>query len=263
VAGVPREGLYILLALGCGIGGYMAQRHYVDAEIDEYKSQLTNKEKIVALKQRVSAGQTLSEPMLEEVGIPKQFAHPRAVRWEERRSVVGNPVLTPVEKGEVLLWNQMDMGVSASVNDKVSEGEKAVTIPVNTVSGAGGLLRPNIRIDVYGIFSVPIAGGEGVAKQELVATRLLQNVVVVAVGTESGLEYGDGSSSNDKSAYNTVTVLVKEKQVEKVLLGLELANAGGTALYCVLRSEMDKAEESAPRTVPASEFLSGLRPKSP
>jgi len=263
VASVPREGLYILLAVGCGIGGYLAQRHFVDTEIDAYKSQLTNKEMVVALKQRVRTGQVLDAGMLEGVGIPKQFAHPRAVRWEERNSVVGNPVVSPVEKGEVLLWHQMDMGVSASVNDKISEGEKAVTLPVNTVTGSGGLLRPNMRIDIYGTFSIPVAAGDdGAPRQELVATRLLENVVVVAVGTESGLDYGDGTIGRDKAAYNTVTVLVKEKQVEKVLLAMELANAGGTGMYCVLRSEMDKAEGS-PRMVPASEFLSGLKPRNP
>jgi pilus assembly protein CpaB len=183
--------------VGCGIGGYLAQRHFVDTEINQYKKQLTNKQELVCLKQRVGSGQVLSEVMLETVAVPAQFAHPRAVKKGEIKSVVGSPVKTPVEKGEVLLWNQMDMGASASVNDKISEGEKAVTIPVNTVTGSGGLLRPNMRIDVYGVFPVPpptvtSATGEVIrqeaTKQDVVATRLLENVVVVAVGSEAGMD---------------------------------------------------------------------------
>lgn len=262
MAGVPREGLYILLAVGCGIGGYVAQRHFVDAEINEYKSQLTNKVELVCLKQRVNNGQVLSDALLDKVEVPAQFVHPRAVKKTEQSSVVGSPVKTPVEKGEVLLWNQMDMGITASVNDKIPEGEKAVTIPVNTVTGGGGLLRPNMRIDVYGVFSRTVPGAPGEAeKQELVATRVLENVVVVAVGTESGMDFGSAAPRGGDRAYNTVTLLVKEKQVERVLLGMELASASGTVMYCVLRSEMDaRVEEGAPRVVPAREFLEGLKP---
>lgn len=262
MAGVPKETIYIILAAGCAVGGFLIQRSYVEGAISEVSSQLTNTVKVVKVNQRVTTGTVLTKEMCNVAEIPASFVHPRMVREGDLGRVVGNPVRTPVEKNEPLLWNAMNMGAGTSVVEKISEGQKAVTMPVNLVTGGAGLLRPNMRVDIYGTFrQAPTATPDGGEPQapDISAVRLLENVIVVAVGNEAGLDLGGGDRAGETANYNTITVLVQEELVEKVLLSLELSRSMGTNLYCVLRSEMGEMKDGRPsRPVSTRELLRGL-----
>ncbi|MCZ7646678.1 MAG: Flp pilus assembly protein CpaB [Planctomycetota bacterium] len=264
MASIPKETVYIVLAAGCAVGGFLLQRNYVEGTISDVSSQLTNTVKVVELNQRISTGEVLTKDMCATVEIPVGFVHPRMVREGDLGRVVGNPVRTPVEKNEPLLWNVMNMGAGTSVVEKISEGEKAVTLPVNLVTGGAGLLRPNMRVDIYGTFrqtsGAETEGGGNAEVPDLSAVRLLENVIVVAVGTEAGLDSGSAERINESANYNTISILVNSGDVEKVLLALELTRSMGTSLYCVLRSEMDEVKEQRPaRPVSTRELLDWLK----
>lgn len=262
MAGVPKETVYIILAAVCAAGGFLVQRSYVESTISEVRSQLTNTVKVIKINQHISTGQVLTKEMCEVSEIPVSYVHPRMVRESDLSRVFGNPVRAPVEKNELLLWNVMNMGAGTSVVEKISEGQKAVTLPVNLVTGGAGLLRPNIRVDLFGTFrQSPGSAPEGSASSvvDITAVKLLENVIVVAVGNEAGLDLGGGDRSREAANYNTITVLVQAKEVEKVLLAIEMSRSMGTNVYCVLRSEMGGEQDGQPsRPVSTREFLRGL-----
>jgi pilus assembly protein CpaB len=79
----------------------------------------------------------------------------------------------------------------------LQKGERAITIPVNTVSGLSGMIKPNDRVDIVGTFSV---GSK-------IITRILnQNVTVIAVGSRFG--------NNSEENYGSVTLKVSPEEAE-------------------------------------------------
>jgi pilus assembly protein CpaB len=265
--GIQRETIYIIIAVVCGVLGIFLVRGYVEAKLKAYREQLENVKEVVRAKRRLPMGKLLSEELVTKEAVPARWVHPRAILASDMAKILGRGVNTPIEKDETLLWYQMDMGRSATVSEKISEGQKAVTIPVTAITGAAGLLRPNIAVDLYATFKLTKGGPEagptkGEVKTNLIATRLMENITVVAVGTNAAMTPGGAllGGATDIAEYSSVTLLVNAKDVEGLLLAHEITQEQGTNIYCILRSEMETTtEEAVPgRVMTDEEFLQML-----
>ncbi len=129
-------------------------------------------------------------------------------------------VLTPIEANELLLLSKLSgKDGRAALSNKLSSGMRAVTIPVDDVSGVAGFITPGDRVDI-----VLIRSGETMS-----ADVILQNVKVITVD-----QAADERNTSAKVA-NAITLEVTSEEAKK----LALAKATGK-LSLTLRAAGDQ-----------------------
>lgn len=262
-AGIQRETIYIVIAIICGVAGIFLVREYVEGKLETYRSQLANAEEVLQATKRMGTDSMITEGSVKVVPVPRKFLHPRAVRKLDLPKIMGRRLSSPVDAGEVLVWYQIDMGRSASVSERISEDKKGVTLAVSTITGAAGLLRPNMRVDLYATYRIQGKGAgepkDGEGRPKLTAVLLQPDVSVLAVGSAAGGTGGLLGGGEDAGAYSSITVLVDTKDVERMLLASELTREQGTSIYCVLRSDLVPTEGApAPKVMTEEDFFTSL-----
>ncbi|MCP4185033.1 MAG: Flp pilus assembly protein CpaB [Hyphomicrobiales bacterium] len=133
-------------------------------------------------------------------------------------------VLTPIEVNELVLRSKLSgKDGRAALSNKLASGMRAVTIPVDDVSGVAGFITPGDRVDI-----VLIRSGETMS-----ADLILQNVKVITVD-----QAADVRNTGAKVA-NAITLEVTSEEAKK----LALAKAMGK-LSLTLRAAGDQIVKS-------------------
>jgi pilus assembly protein CpaB len=134
-----------------------------------------------------------------------------------KRSLVGGLVRHALSANDVLRLPEdalrpTDHGFRAAV---LAPGTRAVTVGVDTVSGAAGLIWPGDRVDVILTQTID---DQGVAPGRRVAAEtMLQDVRVIAIDQQITQGTGDQAT-----VAKTVTLEVKPDKVEVVQVGAKL-----------------------------------------
>ncbi|MDX1816860.1 MAG: Flp pilus assembly protein CpaB [Marinobacter sp.] len=161
----------------------------------------------------------------------------------------GEPVKTAVSAGQILRASHLR---SDSVLDKLIEpGFQAMAVPVDDLSGVGGLLRPGDRVDVVAAFRRS-------DEDTPAAVRLLRNVLVVAV---HGVPHvGEPIEGNDQKRNKTVVLSVPTDRVSQLLLA---SSEGQVRLVASgdENREPEKVAESPSKD--RATYLDDLFPKPP
>lgn len=155
--------------------------------------------------------------------IPASNLPPNPIYQSEFNSdYIGGPVNRRIEAGSMLLSSDMaTVQSSNTLSSRIPPGERAMSLPVDTISGVSGLLRPGDRVDILGTFPV---GGEdqvvqdagGGASTGYMTITLLQSVTLLAVGQEiSGISAGgQNGSGSARGGYSTITPSVTISEAE-------------------------------------------------
>lgn len=116
---------------------------------------------------------------------------------------------TPLTPGEPVLPSKLaPEGSIGGFSSLIPPGMRAMTVPVNVVSGVGGFILPKTRVDVL------VTASPSISKEEATAKILLQNVEVMAI--DQTVEKDDTSPMAVKS----VTLLVTPEQAGKLALAM-------------------------------------------
>ncbi|MCB9666543.1 MAG: Flp pilus assembly protein CpaB [Myxococcales bacterium] len=187
---------------------------------------------VVFATREIPMGSVVKEDMLGVRAIPESYVEDRHIRASDAARIIGVRVQTGLKPSESLLWS--DLATSRHNRDLsslVQSGMRAITISATQTSTFGGLLRPGDRVDI--LFS-------DTAKDSHDTTRpLIQNVLVLAAGSETGKE----SMSRNRS-FNQVTVSASREQAQL----LAHAKNRGT-LTLILRNPNDiKIAQDVPET---------------
>ena len=146
--------------------------------------------------------------------IPRQYVADDAIT-----SIKGNTerVLgSNMSKGEQLTRAKLKRVDDSGLAYRVPEGKIAVAIAVDEVTGVGGALRPNDRVDIIATLSP----GPG----DVDTTRvMLQNVEILATSDSGTGEQSDGFVKGGQSGVGkkTVTVAVTAFHAEKLVFAAE------------------------------------------
>jgi len=202
---------------------------------------------VLAAAQDLEEGEVLTFEMVATRRIPEQFVTDSVVLPDFAQSVIGQRLIAPMRAGDPILWSHFE---TARGLDKLSSAimrkGRAITIRVTDQTSVGGWIRPNDHVDVIGTFRDP-------ATQELASATLLQNVLVLATGKNTGSSpvFGDGR------AYSDISLLVLPEEAEILVLAQELGS-----LTFVLRNpeELDVEEDRGRATV--GTLLTGERTKA-
>ncbi len=192
---------------------------------------------VLVATQDLAMGTALSQDVLGSRPIPEAYVDGRHVTASELKRVLGIRLRNNVRANEAVLWTDL---ASASGEDRglaslVRPGHRAYTMVVDPSSTLAGLLQPGDRVDV--LHTTQRNGRP-------VTLTLLQNVLVLAIGQQTGTL--NATSEENRETASEVTVSVTPEQAQ---LLAEAQNMGGLRL--VMRSPEDIAVvEEMPETTP-------------
>jgi len=181
---------------------------------------------LLAMRQDVAAGAPLTEQMLVVRTLPASYLEGRQVLASELPRVLGVRAAIGLEANQTLLWTDMATTPHdrSSFSSRIPKGMRAMSVVGMGRRVFGDLMRPGDRVDVLLTKAKP--GPEA----KVVTVPLLQNLLVLAVGSSFNPTVEDASPVGSDS----VTLLVTVDQASL----LAQARRDGT-LSLVLRNEDD------------------------
>jgi pilus assembly protein CpaB len=156
----------------------------------------------------LALGSKVTEDKVATRLVPEDYLDSRFVRAVDSQRILGLPLRTQLEAGEFILWTDLATStVSArGLSVLIPTSMRAIAVPASLESAFGGLLRPGDRADV--LLTTDQLGNE----ERRVTDTLLQNVLVLAVGSDVG-EVKD-SGSLQRTRQTTVTLLVSPEEAQ-------------------------------------------------
>ena len=232
----------LLLALGCGLVASIGITQVMARRGTDSQSLAPEMDKIVVAIKDLPMGDPINKEWVKLEDWPKDKvppgAMPRLEDVEKRRPK------TRVFSGSPVLENQLfGRGeTDSSAGGTIPPGYRVVSIEVNSVSGAGGMLRPGDRVDLL----LCVQNNPGKQIHEASTRIILQDVKVFAVNDRFRMEGEEGEKS---IAVKTVSLLVTPEQAQRVTLATDLGS-----IRLALRSPEDQLQPKVAPSSPADLF---------
>ncbi len=169
---------------------------------------------VVVASQNIAAGTRITAEMVTVKDVADAAVLSGA--FDTSDAVVGQVTVVPVVTGEQIISDKVTATGAAAITEYgdnpplsllLEPGERAVSVELSSLVGAGGLIRPGDRVDV--ILTVKTKAGEDGSNQ--VAATILQNVKVLAidqnVAAQAATPDGTDTVNNDESADEGATTL--------------------------------------------------------
>ena len=131
----------------------------------------------VVAKVKIPAGTRIAADMVETEQVPVKYAHPSVATGVGQ--VTGQFALIDLLTGEPVPLNRL--ASEKTLNElpyKIPAGMRAVTIPVNSLTGVAGLVKPGHYVDVLATYRTADKA------EDLKVVTVLQDVLVLAVGSD-------------------------------------------------------------------------------
>jgi pilus assembly protein CpaB len=213
-----------LLIAAVIVGAFAALLVYLYSEQQEKKidNLMKNQVEVIKAARDIPAGTPLTQAKVTSEKVPQRFLPPNPVLKEEFDIYAGTAVESHIEEGAMILTSDFAVTkTSSTLAANIPPSERAMSVPVDNISGVSGLLRPGDRVDVLGTF--PVGSSDQVIKEAgggqsvgYVTMTLLQSVTLLAVGQEiagvsAGRQQGGGRA---RGGYSTVTASVTIDEAE-------------------------------------------------
>lgn len=195
-------------------------------------------ETIVVARKNLPPGTRLAKEHLAHRALPRSYLHPKAVREEDEKLVMGKVLREGVDEGEPLLWGSIapEARGESRLSRMVRPGERAVAIPVDELQSLGYQILPGDRVDLF----IVTRRGAGTT-----VMPILQSVTVLGVGDS----YAGGENPGP---YQRITLSLTPREAEMILLAREVGR-----IYLLLRNENDVEGEVDFPVLEEYEFLGG------
>lgn len=193
---MPKQRLILIIGIVLAIIAVLMVKVYIDQQAQlanerarkRAQQEQANLVPVLVAKKDIPAGFTISAESLEVNMVPKQFVQPQAVTSLDR--IAGMVAVAPISKGEQitlskLRWPQEAAGGSLAAATPV--GKRAITIAVDNIAGLAGMIKPGDYVDVVALLAVPVQTQEGKQASQAAVMPLFQNVLILAVGQETGI----------------------------------------------------------------------------
>lgn len=239
-----KQRIVLIAAVVVGLFAALLTRQYLAAKnrevaqtIAKFKSKYKTVEVVVAARP-LPAGSVITSVDIGYVSVVEQQLRHDAIRKEDYRDLFNRKTLNRLEEGAPIFWSDIAGGAPGSrgLAEDIKPGCRAMSINVSGAAAVSGMVRPNDRVDVIGTFSFPSKEHQG--ELELVTLTVIQDVTVLATGTETAKSAISGSARS--GSYNMVTLEVTPREAEMLVFAEQIKGR----LSLALRNPSDVHYES-------------------
>jgi len=214
---------------------YAAQRYLTDssAEVERaWQARYAPRDVLVAARD-LDPGRPLAAPDLAKRAVPSAFVPGGAFEPARLSEVIGKPLLLPLRAGDPIVDSQVAGRNETALAARLSDGARAVTVPVDEVSSQAGLVRPGDRVDLMLAEEI-----ESSDERCIRVKPLLESLAVLATGRVQG-DVTQGAEALlrrgiDATSYSTITLDVTPEQAQQLALALRVGE-----LIPLLRGDAD------------------------
>jgi pilus assembly protein CpaB len=231
---INKNWIVILAALGVGGLAAYGAKSYLGAQVAEIEAREKNKAmvQVVVAKSDLEKGNALSTENLAVRAVPKEWAHSGAITPDQFGRVEGSMLAYPAGAGEPVIWAQLEGQRTPSFSARLSQGRRAVTVPVDEISSLSGMVEPGDLIDIVVSISKD--------KRNFTFT-LLQSVTVLATGTQSSPD--DKDPEGRARTFTTITLDTSPDDAKRVIAAREVGR-----ITALLRAPNDTSSVSKDRS---------------
>lgn len=204
----------LLAALAAGAAGIVMLFLYMQRFEDEASGGAPVQ--VLVARQDIPLGTAIDEAMLGSRPLPQAYIEDRHIPASEASRIVGVRVTSGVRAGESMLWTDLatTSDQARDLSSLVRSGQRAITIRADASTSFGGLVRPGDRVDVL----LTLARG---ADNDPVTVPLLQNLMVLAAGQDTGAMERPGSQARRQGAIDQVTLSASIEQAQLLAFSAE------------------------------------------
>lgn len=197
-------GVVLAVIVAFMVKGYIdQQRAVIEDQAKKAVAQIQANQAVVLIAKRdLPKGTVLEAAMLETAIVPNEYVQPQAVSTLDR--VSGMIVVAPFSKNEQVTLSKLSSQQQAggtgggSLAMATPIGKRAITISVDNISSLLGMAKPGDYVDVIGLIPVPMQTADGKTTAQTEVLPLFQNVLVLAVGQNTGGPSGPAADARYK-----------------------------------------------------------------
>ena len=215
-----KQKLLLLVAVILGMLAFYLTYTQLKQERLKLKSR-TREVVLIRLKNTKIEGDTIESTDIEPVKVERlrsNYATGEIPYSKRLNAVIKHKVSQMIEKGSILRYSDLTPEKIRSKDGLagiIVPGQRAISIPVDTVSSVTNLVKPGDRVDLIGTFRFPEMKGD--KAMDMVTLTLLQNVYILAVGKQLPVQ----SRGNKVKGYSTVTIAVSPKEAEMMIFAIQ------------------------------------------
>ena len=158
-------------------------------------------------------------------------AYPREGAFSDIEDVIDRAVISPIRKDEPILAGRVtEKGAGVGLAPLIPEGQRAVAIAINQVSGVSGYINPGSEVDI-------LLTGQPQGSNERLTATVLENVTVLSTGHRLEMD-PNGKPQN----VPVINMLLTPEESELITLA-----TGVGRIQLVLRNPMDEEETADQR----------------
>lgn len=226
---VNKSILFIGILLGL-IAVFLLNRYIVSLSQNDEAAAATSYSEVVIAAKLIPEHVVITEDMVSLEEVHSDSIHPDALRSLEE--VVGGISRAEIISGEQLLSARIvTEDIKPSLSYQVPENMRAMTIPIDQVSGLVNYITVGDRVDILVSYVFEEEDAEGEENTIPYTFTQLQNIEVAALG---GLKAPLEEETVNTEQENTITIFVNPQQAEV----LAFANVNGT-FHLTLRNPVD------------------------
>lgn len=233
--------LMIAGAVACAAVAIHAGGRYLDERLEAERARLAPPavpmESVVVARRDLAKGDPVTPDTMAVRAVPRMYAVSAAIRPGQFDAYQGARLAVSLRAGEPLLDSAVVGIDQAAFSQRLRQGVRALTIPVDEVNAISGLLQPGDRVDLFFTARPPAARSSAGASEATVA--LLQNVLVLATGRQVRPVTDQQAGSR---SYGTITVELPPHQAQQVVVAQRTGR-----ITAVLRHPDDRRFEAAAR----------------
>lgn len=211
--------------------------------------------KILTAKQDLAFGDTITADAVQLVDWPAASVPKGAIPETEAQAFVAqnNAAVRSVVAGEPIL--QARASTRSLLSASIPADQRAVSIPVDPVTGVSGFVMPGDVVDVVLTRAIP---GSDATSDEQMATVVLQNVAVLAIDARASERAEDkpkdAANPSKVPELKTATLMVDALGAQKLALATQVGK-----LTLVLRNASDRTPATLATMLPRDLGGGGVR----
>jgi pilus assembly protein CpaB len=231
---INRSVVLLLAALTLGGLSAFGVKRFIERQVEEVEARGKGRMvRVIVPKQDLPKGTALTEKDIASREVPADWAHSNAITPQQFERVENQKLAYPAARGEMILWSMLEGQRAPSFSARLPAGRRAITVPVDEVNSISGMLQPGDRIDIM------VSARKD---NRAYMFPLLQNVVVLATGSQAVAAGDTSGKDGGRRSYTTITLDASPQDAQRVLAAREIGK-----LAALLRSPGDSASAFSSR----------------